>query len=115
MVNWSLASEKLDTALVIEGNAVLTLPPATSRPEEKSPWPVAVPVALIERLPRLITPPAAVIVTLGAVMVVAPATAVAPARVRSPELVIVRLAGVAAAASQEGPLLEAWASARIVP
>ena len=96
-------------------NAVLTVPPATSRPEEKSPWPVAVPVALIERLPRLITPPAAVIVTLGAVMVVTPATAVAPARVTSPELVREKLAGVAAAASQEGPVLVAWAPARIEP
>jgi hypothetical protein len=30
---------------------VFTLPPATSKPEEKRPWPAAVPVELIERSP----------------------------------------------------------------
>ena len=95
--------------------AVLAVPPATRRPEEKRPWPAAVPLALIERLPRLITPPDAAIVIEGAVMVVEPATAVAPARVRLPELEMVRLAGVAAAASQDGPVVVESAPARIEP
>ena len=73
------------------------------------------PLALIERLPRLITPPDAAIVIEGAVMVVEPATAIAPARVRLPELEMVRLAGVAAAASQAGPVLVESDPARIEP
>ena len=95
--------------------AVLTVPPATRRPEEKSPWPAAVPLALIARLPRLITPPDAVLVMLGAVIVVAPPTAVAPARVRLPWLEMVRLAGVAEAANQDGPLVVESEPARIEP
>ena len=95
--------------------AVLTVPPATRRPDEKSPWPAAVPLAVMERLPRLITPPEAVMVMVGAVMVVAPATAVAPARVRVPGVEMLRLAGVAAAANQAGPVLVESAPARIEP
>ena len=108
--------------------AVLTLPPATSRPEEKSPWPALVPVAVMETSPRLITPPLAVIVTLVPEMVVLPvlvllpvlgvlpATALAPARVMAPESErMVREEGVAADANQLGPVLMDSAPARIVP
>lgn len=91
---------------------VFTLPPATSKPEEKRPWPASVPVALIERSPRLITPPDAVMLILGALMVVMPPTAVAPARVREVVLEIFKLVALL---NQSGPVSVELAPARMEP
>ncbi len=91
---------------------VFTLPPATSKPEEKRPWPAAVPIALIERSPRLINPPDAVMLILGALMVVIPPTAVAPARVREVVLEIFKLVPLL---NQTGPVAVELAPARMEP
>ncbi len=91
--------------LSLEGTVVRNVPAVAERERlEKA-----------KRLPRLITPPEAAMVIFGAVKVADPATAVAPARVRLPELVMLRLTGVADAANQAGPVLVESAPVRIEP